>query len=144
MYTIKKSNQENFHRQDLQFVIEGFRTLSEKFQESYNWQNFRIMRFLESQHLWICYRHGDPCGFLMATLGKNFFDSETIMLKQNLLFALPNTKAAHLLFKEFIDFGKAHANHVLTTINSGTNIKPRTLERFGFHKLEELYRLEIK
>lgn len=143
MYTIKKCTMQNLTHEDLKFICRSAVHLSKKLNAKYKWENFRIMTFAKEENLWICYRDEEPVGFLMASLFKNFFDSETIILKQNLLFSLPNTRGAYLLVKEFIDFGKHHANHILTAIGRETNIKPRSLSKLGFKKLEELYRLEI-
>lgn len=143
MYTIKKCTLENMTKEDCYFIVHAASELTTRTGSKYKWQNFKIARFVEREHLWICYRSEHIVGFLMASQFKSFFDSETILLKQNLLFALPHTKATYLLLKEFIDFGKAHANHVLTAIGRETNIKPSSLKRLGFSKLEELYRMEI-
>lgn len=143
MYTIKKVTQRNLTDIDLDFIRKSADYLVKKLGRKYQWENFEILRFIREDHLWMCYRKEEPIGFLAATLYQNFFDSETLTLKQNLMFSLSNTKGAYLLFNEFVDFGKAHANHIVTAIGRETNIKPSSLEKLGFTKLEELYRLEI-
>lgn len=143
MYTVKKCTLQNLVQSDLDFIIAAAEHLNVTLNVKYNYRNFDLFKFVKDQHLWMCYRNDEPVGFLAATLFKNFFDSETICIKQNILFSLPNTRGAHLLFHEFVDFGKRHANHILTAIGKSTNIKPSSLERHGFKKLEELYRLEI-
>jgi hypothetical protein len=60
-----------------------------------------------------------------------------------LLYGVKGTKAAYLLFKDFIDFGKSNANHIITMICKITNIKPESLLKLGFTEMETLYRLEI-
>lgn len=125
-----------------QFLVDCGEQIEKMF-PGYDWRKFKIRSFIQNHYLIICYRDGSPVGFLMASFSRSFFDQDIITLRQNILFSLPNTRAAYLLLKEFLDFGKAHANHVITTIGKFTNIKPESLIRLGFKKLEETYRAEF-
>lgn len=142
-YTIKKCTLENFLSSDADFIALSADAVNKMYGNKFKWHSFPILKFVRDQHLWICYRDKSPVGFMAASLYKNFFDMDCKILKQQLLFAIPGTRAPNLLLKEFVDFGKIHANHVITMIAKETNIKPRSLERLGFSSLEELYRLEV-
>jgi len=126
-----------------EFLAESADDLSARYGRTFDWRNFRIRRYLrQGGRIAICYRDGKPVGLMAARLFESVFDPEVRILMQDTLYAKSGTRAAKLLLDEFIDFGRAHANHVLTTIASATNIRPRSLEKLGFEKLEETYRLE--
>ena len=80
---------------------------------------------------------------MMSQIFSSAFDHETSILYQDMLYVREGRMTAYLLFKDFLDFGKLHANHIITGINNNTNIKPQTLQKYGFEKLEELYRLKV-
>lgn len=103
---------------------------------------FDFKKFADHNRLTLCFRDGEPVGIMLAALLKSFWDEDLIILKQISLWAVPKTRAANLLFKDFIDFGKLHADHIHTNIGVKTNISSRTLERIGFRHVETLYRLE--
>jgi hypothetical protein len=124
------------------FIVDASFELGNRYGNKFNWTSFDLDRFAEYGLLLLCYKDGVPTGFMMATLFTSFFDDETKILMQQVLYAKPNTRACHYLMQHFIDFGKRYANHTITMIGSETNIKARSLERLGFTKLEELYRLE--
>lgn len=115
---------------------------NQNFGGKYNWV-VDLQRIANEGLFLVCYRDEKPVGFLLATFNKNFFDPDIKVLRQNMLFSLPNTRAPYLLLKEFIDFGKVNANHIITNIGPKTNIKGESLEKLGFKKLEELYRIEV-
>jgi len=107
------------------------------------WQNFDIKTYAERQRIRLCRRDGDPVGVMLASIYPSVFDNSVLIYQQDLLYARPGTRAAKLLMDDFIDFGKGHAKHIISMIGANTNIKPKSLERLGFKKLEELYRIEV-
>lgn len=143
MYTVKRCTQHNLTPSDLTFIAESAEHLNGLYEKNYNWRKIDIKIFATLNYLTICYRDETPVGFLAATFYRAFFDREIFLLQQNVLFSKPNTRAALLLLRELIDFGKCSANDVITMLAKHTNIKPRSLERLGFRKFEELYRLEL-
>lgn len=106
-------------------------------------QQFPIEGVMRHGIVFMCYRDGNPCGFLIASKNRYLFDPRKTMLRQETFFAEPGTRAAWYLFNEFLDFGKRNANYIVTMIGKHTNLTPRTLERLGFEELETLYRMEI-
>lgn len=126
------------------FIFDCAAELAPKHGNRHKWENFKLTRFVSKHLLWVCYRDDKPVGFLMASLAENFFDNDIIMLRQHLLYALPKTRAAWWLLKEFIDFGKNNANDIIVAIGIETNIKPQSLEKLGFTIIEEIYRMEVK
>lgn len=91
----------------------------------------------------ICYRGDRPVGILIATRSNAFWNPENRILKQQILYAKPGTRASYHLMKHFIDIGRASADTVITMIGEHTNISERSLEKLGFKKLETLYTLEV-
>ena len=79
---------------------------------------------------------------MLARLYTSIFDDETKILQQDLLYARPGSRASKVLLDDFIDFGRKHADHILTTIGTETVIKGESLEKLGFSKLETTYRME--
>lgn len=140
-YTILEKTQEELTTHDLVFMGRSFYELSERIGHKFNWQNFHLP---VGYRLTFCYRDDAPVGYMIARLSGSVFDSTLKVLRQDLLYAKPGTRAARILLNDFIDFGKRNANHVITNIAETTNIKPRSLEKLGFKKLETLYRMEIE
>lgn len=140
-YTTKLIHLNNFETEHADFIFNAGLVL-EKNHPGFKWKNFNITKFLSYNYLNFCYRDERPVGFLAASFSRSFFDSDIVTLRQNLLYSLPNTRASLLLLKDFIDFGKVNANHVITTIGPWTNIKRQSLEKLGFSKLEETFRME--
>lgn len=91
----------------------------------------------------LCRRDGKPVGVMLSRLYDSILDPNVRILMQDLLYGKSGTRASKYLLADFIDFGKANANHVISMIGERTNIKGRSLENLGFKKLETLYRLEI-
>lgn len=104
-------------------------------------ENFDLYRFADTNYLWVCKRDGQYVGFLAASRMVSFFDRDVVQLVQQLLYAEPGTRASLLLLREFVDFGKRHADHVISVIGNKTNIKKRSLERLGFKELETVFLL---
>lgn len=110
----------------------------------YNWKNFNLYEYAKQHRVVVSRNHdGELVGVMLSRLGFSIFDPSIKVLRQDLLYARPQTRAAHYLIQEFIDFGERNANHIITTINRKTNIKGSTLEKKGFQALEVLYRMEV-
>lgn len=127
----------------LDFICESGWEVSEKYGHPFKWQHAGIKHLIKSHRFTVCRREGEPVGFMFSSVLKSKFDEETIILRQDLLYARPQTRAAKYLLDDFIDFGKLNANHIISMIGEKTNIKPRSLEKLGFKKLETLYRIEV-
>lgn len=108
----------------------------------FDWRNFPIAQYADENRMIVCRRDGIPVGVMLSRLGESPFDPTVKILRQDLLFAEPGTRAAKLLLDEFIDFGRSHANHVVTMIAKNTRIKRRSLKRLGFVESELTFRLE--
>lgn len=143
-YTIKRLKEADVTQQIREFIFYAATQANKAYGNKYNWSRLPIIELMNKHYFAMCFRDGEPVGLLIATLGKNFFDPDIIVLKQNLLFSLPNTRSSYYLLKDFVDFGKTHANYVITSIGTETNIKNNSLEKLGFKKLEEHYRMECK
>lgn len=144
-YTVECLNLEQILSGSLrEFLAEVGQHLSDAYENKFDWRNFRIRRYMRvGGRITICYRNGKPVGLMAARLSESIFDPEVRIFFQDTLYAKSGTRAAKLLLDDFIDFGRSHANHVLTTIGTRTNIRPGSLEKLGFKKLEETYRMEI-
>lgn len=108
-----------------------------------DWKHFPLKRFADLGILLVCYRDGEPVGYLAAQKYTSFFDDKVINLKIELLYSTPGTRASKLLLQEIIDIGHRSANHVYISVGEHTNIKQSSLNKLGFNKVEELFRLEI-
>lgn len=115
-----------------------------RYGSEFDWYDFDLENYATTQPLFVCFRDEEPVGFLGASLTTSVFDKNLRILKQLLLYATPGTRASFHLLKAYIDFGKNNADHILTVIGSETNIKPQSIERLGFKKLETTYRIEVK
>jgi hypothetical protein len=124
------------------FCLEVGIEVNEKYGNSYNWKKFDIARYIHFNRIVICFRDEEPVGLMMSRLMPSVFDPECKVLYQDLLYAEPGTRAANLLMRDYLDYGKANANHIITMIGTQTNIKGRSLERLGFEKVEDVYLLE--
>ena len=92
-------------------------------------------------HIRICFYKGSPVGVMAFRLGVSVFDGSTVA-HQDLLWVKSGVRTAYLLLKDFLDYGLANANHVFTQIGRHTNIKPESLKKLGFKKIEEIYGIE--
>lgn len=126
------------------FFVDAALELQDIYGTRYNWGKFDITRYVYKGNgrAVVCLKGDRPVGFMLSKLVTSVFDPDVVILMQDLLYATPGTRAAHYLFKDFIDFGKSNANHIITMLAEHTNIKSKTLERIGFKKLETLYRME--
>lgn len=124
------------------FFQECAQEVSKLYGDHFLWWHFPVVTYSKEARLMICYKNGKPVGVMLYQIFPSVFDPSTLVCKQDLLYVKKgNPRATKLLLDEFIDFGKANANHVITMIAEKTNIKPRSLEKLGFKKLEVLYRL---
>lgn len=141
-YTTKRIKYADIDDKLMGFLARAAYASNHMYGNKYNIDKLNIGSISENEYLWVCFRDDEPVGLLLASLGSSFFDRTVRILTQYLLYCKPNTRASYYLLKTFIDFGRLNANHLITMIGSETNIKPRTLERLGFNKLETLYRME--
>lgn len=144
-YTIERVLPEHLQDQKLlEYLATSAKQVAKLYGNKFDWKNFSLRGYLSRYRFMLCRRNGVPVGFMMARLYDSIFDPEKAILMQDLLFAEPGTRAAHVLMQDFIDFGKANANHIITMIAEHSNIKPSSLERYGFKQLETLYRIEVE
>lgn len=141
-YTIEQIKTIDQLERDPEFILEVGEFCNELYGGLYDWKQMKASALLQSRFM-ICYRDNAPVGLMVSRLSKSFFDPEIKVLKQILLYGRPGTRAAYLLMQDFIDFGRANADHILTMIGSETNVKRQSLEKLGFQKVEELYRIEV-
>lgn len=127
----------------MDFFVRAGKDVASQYDNKFDWRNFRLKRYVERGFVWVCFRNGLPVGFSLAQLYPSILDPKIAILFQDLLYAQPGTRAASLLLKHFIDFGTRNANHIITAIGTQTNIKGKSLEKLGFKKFEELYRIEV-
>lgn len=106
--------------------------------------SFPLEHFIDKGVVFMCYREGFPVGFLIATHYPYLFNPSKTVLRQEVFWAMPGTRASFFLFNEFLDFGKRNANYVISMIANRTRMTHRTMERYGFEKLETMYRMEVK
>ncbi len=125
------------------FIVEEAKYANLTFDNKFNYEHFRALAYAERNLFLVCRRKGEPVGFVLGRLYRSIFDPDCRILFQDSLYAKPGSgRAAWLLLKAFVDFGKANADHIFTVKTKFTNIKGRSLEKFGFTKAEELYRME--
>lgn len=106
--------------------------------------DFNLVKYVteSTTRVVVCEADGRLVGFMFCFLGESLFDSRVKILQQDLLYT-KSKRATYLLLKDFIDFGKRNANHVVTMIGPDTNIKGESLEKLGFKHIESMYRMEI-
>lgn len=124
-------------------IADFFYTLAEKLDlYDLDFKNFDFHRYAETNMVWVCRRKNKPVGVLFARLYPCVWDYKNLTLYQDGLFCSKSSgKAAYLLLKEFIDFGRREANLVFTCRTKYTNVKEKSFERLGFIKSEELFLL---
>ncbi len=135
---------EDFTPEVCSFLFEAAERLQGMYGNKFDSGAFDFIGYARQGLFLVCRKDGELVGGLLARLYGSIFDAKTIILMQDELYCKPDSgRAAHLLMRAFIDFGKSNANHVLSMVGEHTNIKGRSLERLGFKKIEELYRLEV-
>ncbi len=130
----------------LDFLRNEAELLSGIYENKFDWKSFNIGKYLadEGGHLWVCYRNEYPVGVMLARLYASIFDDKTRILFQDALYVkIYGSRVCYDLLKQFVDFGKTHADHIITCRGLRTHIKRRSIEKLGFSKLEELYRMEV-
>lgn len=126
------------------FIISESPHVAGLFDHNFDWRNFDFIDYARRNWVWVCRRDGAVVGLMMARTYTSLFDQSKRILMQDLLYTKKSSsKAAYLLMKEFVAFGRAHTNLVFTMLTKHTNVKGRSLEKLGFKKTEELYRLEV-
>lgn len=142
-YTIEVVTAEMLYQPEIiKYIASVAYEENELYGRKFGLTHFDLVGYVTRGRMTIAMKNGIPVGMMMARLSTSVFDPQTVLLIQDLLFVKPGTRAAKYLIEDFIDFGKANANHIITMIAEKTNIKPRSLEKLGFKKLETLYRLE--
>lgn len=110
----------------------------------FNWRNFNFLGYARDNCVWVCKKDAKPVGVMMARLYSSVFDYQVKIFYQDLLYVKRGSgRAAHILMRQFIDFGKLNANHLISCVAPHTNIKGRSLESLGFLELETQYRMEV-
>lgn len=140
-YTIERVTEIKTYSDVAEFAYEIGPSLGDLY--DFEFSDFDFHHYARSHLLWICRRNSKPVGMMMARLYPSIWDVKTLVLFQDSLFCKKSSgKAAYLLLKTFIDFGRDNANLVFTCRAKHTNVKVKSLERLGFTKTEELFLLE--
>jgi hypothetical protein len=128
-------------------LIGYFRSVGKRDNEihgnKYKWELFHLGEYMDKGRMVVCFRDDTPVGVMLYRLYDSIFDGRTKILMQDLLWAEKGSRAAKHLMDEFIDFGKANADHLITMVTPFSNVSPRSLERLGFKYMETQYRLEV-
>ena len=127
---------------ELEFFQKGAKEISEMHEMKIPWQNFPLQQYMEQARIMVYEQNGELKGFMLSRLTSSIFNSNVILLVQDLLYTRPGTRASYYLMQDFIDFGKANADHLISMVGKKTNIKGKNLERLGFSELEVIYRME--
>lgn len=143
-YTIAPLEESTLDEETVRFIVEIMRDLEKgPYGEVFDPFNFSIARYFAiGGHVFLARRDGKPVGVLLTRLLTSVFDSNLRILHQDLLYSR-SPRVTKLLMEFLIDFGRRNANHVISMIGAGTNIKPRSLERLGFSQFETLFRLRV-
>lgn len=141
-YTVKRLTLQDLDPVMLRFMADSADHLNMIYGNIYNWHNFPVKYAVEKQVVLACFSGTNPVGFLLGSLQTSIFDYDTTILKQQVLFA-KHPRASVALLRYFIDFGRLNANHVITQIGEHTNLKPESLEKLGFTKVDVVYRMEV-
>ena len=142
--TALKSDEE-FKEEFIQYLAKVGPELTRLFDGKLDWINVNLETLIEECGFLVCMRNGKIVGHMIYHIGGTPLDASVKVLRQVSFHVRPNSgRAAYHLFHKFIDIGKKEANHIITALTSHTNIKPETLEKYGFNKLETLYRMEVQ
>jgi hypothetical protein len=144
-YTIRQLKVEDLNDTDLcLFLANTADEMNDRYGNKFDVHNFDIENYIRYHRFMVCFKNEKPVGVMMSRLSYTVFDPKVIVLRQDHLSAVKGTRAAYLLMKDFIDFGKSNANHIITAIADKTNIKHQSLKKLGFKELEILYRMEVQ
>lgn len=126
------------------FMITSIDAANAALDNKIDFTNFNIWDYVRNNHVWIARRAGEPVGVMFAQLYGSVFDPKSKILFQDGFYVKKSSgRAAFLLFREFLAFGRANAKIIFTCRGKFTNVKARTLERLGFEKSEEIFRLVV-
>lgn len=126
----------------LRFIADSGDRLNRVYGDKYEWSHRFPLKYTVENHLFLmCFKGDEPVGLMVGTIQPAIFDINRTVLRQETLFG-KYPKATIELLRYFIDFGKVNANLILTNIGEHTNLKPASLEKLGFTKLETLYSME--
>ena len=132
---------------DFDYITKVASILTRTYNAKYNWGNFQLDAYCEQHYMLVLEKEDELgrrkyIGLLAFRLEGSIFDFKTKVLNQDILYS-ETKRGTYELLKYFIDFGKQHANHLITMIGAETNINPASLEKLGFKELETYYRLEV-
>lgn len=85
-------------------------------------------------------------GFIAGTLTPHPYNPDITVLAETFWWVDPahrGTRAGALLLKHFEDYGRAHADWIVMTLNVETPVKEETLTRRGYRLKERSYLLEV-
>lgn len=135
-----ESNREDF----IKYIAKVGPELTDIFDGKLDWKSANLTYLIEGCTFLVCKRDNIIVGHMIYHLGGTPLDASVKILRQVSFHTRPDSgRAAYHLFHKFIDIGRKEANHIITALTSHTNIKPETLEKYGFNKLETLYRMEV-
>ena len=142
LYTVERINK---YSSDLHsFIVDNGNYLSELFDGVFNYENAAFPAMAEKAVFLVGRRDGEIRGFHISWLTRSPLDTSVKILQQQIFYVKPDSgRMAFKLFQNFIDIGKTEANHIITMLTKHTNIKPATINRWGFKELEVWYRLEV-
>lgn len=119
--------------------------LCEKFNNKYDYNYAAIIRMIQSGVFLVCKRNDEITGIHISWLVQSPLDVRIKLLQQQLFYVKEGSgRSAYHLFKKFIDYGKKHADYIITMIGEHTNVKASTLKRWGFHESEILYQMKVE
>ncbi len=126
------------------FLIDSIDSANAALDNKIDFTHFNVWDYAANHCVWIARKNGEPVGVMFAQLYGSVFDPKSKILFQDGFWVKKSSgRAAFLLMREFIDFGRANAKIIFTCRGKLTNVKARTLERLGFEKTEELFRLVV-
>lgn len=126
------------------FIRKESRKLSKLFNNTFNHNYCAIESMIQKGVFLICRRDGLITGCHISWLFASPLDVNIKILQQQIFYVKKNSgRTAYHLFKKFIDIGKSEAHHIITMIGEHTNVKPSTLNSWGFEEIETLYRMKV-
>jgi len=140
-YTIQQIYKIDYIAMD--FLYDAGHKLNNIFSQNYDFSKIDLQEYADNNRIVICRKGETVVGVMLSRLSRAIFDPTTILYVHDTLYTT-RPKATSLLLRDFIDFGKLHADHIITMTTPHTNIKGRSLERLGFKELETFYRMETK
>lgn len=141
-YTVKRIRISDMTATLLRFIADACDDMNKRYGNRYDWTKIPIKYYIKNYYCFVAYRDKVPVGFLLATVAPSMFDVTVTLAEQRVLYS-KTPRATVELLRYFIDFGKASSKHIVTCIGEHTNIKPASLKKLGFTKIEEIYRLEV-